>query len=345
MAVSTRFRAVLLVLALTSAAPKAFAQGSADLGNAAAADERAAARAAATAGFKAYSDGRYADAMTLFAKAESLLHAPPHLLYYARSSVKLGKLVQANEAYLKILRETLPADAPKAFVEAQTAAAAEQPKVEQSLPRLTIVVTGNEAKQAQVTVNGVEVPQALIGIPAPHDPGDLELEAIAPGWRSKKEKLTLKEGERQTVKLTLDVRDVTAKPKVFETTPTPSAPKTGLKVAGWVSVVIGVAGLGAGTYFLVDNRNNREAANALCTLPNGVCPSAQRSAIESYDSTANTDAILSWITYGVGGAAVVAGAVMLILSRGGSEAAAPPPKTAEVHPWIGFGSVGLAGSF
>jgi tetratricopeptide (TPR) repeat protein len=343
MAVSPRFQAVLLLLASTSLAPRAFAQGSADLGNAAAADERAAARAAATSGFKAYSDGRYADAMTLFAKAEALVHAPPHLLYYARASAKLGKLVQANEAYLKILRETLPADAPKAFVEAQTAAAAEQPKVDQSLPRLTIVVTGNEAKQAQVTVNGAEVPQALLGIAAPHDPGDLELEAVAPGWRSKKEKLTLKEGERQTIKLALDIRDETAKPSALMAAPTP-APKTGLKIAGWITVAVGAAGLGVGTYFLVDNRNNRDAANALCTLPNGVCPSSQRSAIESYDSAANTSAILSWIGYGVGGAAVVMGAVMLVLSRGGSEAAAPP-KAAEVHPWFGLGSAGLSGSF
>jgi tetratricopeptide (TPR) repeat protein len=343
MGMSPRVRAVLLLVALTTVAPTVAAQ-STDLGNAAAADARAAARAAATSGFRAYSEGRYADAMTLFAKAQALVHAPTHLLYYARSSAKLGKLVQANEAYLKILRESLPPNAPKAFVDAQAAAQTEQPQVDQRLPRLTIVVTGNESKQAKVTVNGVEVSQALLGIAAPHDPGDLELEAVAPGWRSRKTTITLKESDHQTVKLALDVRDATAAPaSALAAAPEPRASKTGLKVAGWITVALGVGGLGAGTYFVVDNRNNRDAANALCNLPNGVCPSSQRAAVESFDSAANTSEVLAWVSYGVGGAAVVAGAVMLILSRGGSEA--PPAKTAEVHPWLGFGSAGLAGSF
>lgn len=343
MAVSLRFRAGLLVLALGSFESHALAQTQ-NLGNETADDARAGARAAATAGVRAMNEGRWADAMTLFAKAEALVHAPPHLLYFARASVKLGKLVQANEAYVKIMRETLPSNAPKAFVDAQAAAAEEQPKVEQSLPRLTVVVEGDKASEAHVTVNGEAFPQALIGIPAPHDPGDLVLEAVAPGWRSKKEKLTLKEGERQTVKLKLSIQDATAMPAPLEPTPEPAAPKTGLKVGGWITVGIGVVGLGAGTYFLIDNRNNREAANALCNLPNNVCPSSQRSTIQSYDSTANTSEILSWIGYGVGGAGVVLGVVMLVLSRRGSSEAAPP-KAAVVHPWFGLGSVGLSGSF
>ncbi len=344
MGLSLRFRAGLLVLALASFESQALAQRP-GLGDATADDNRAGARAAATAGIRAMNEGRWSDAMTLFAKAEALVHAPPHLLYFARASVKLGKLVQANEAYLKIMREALPANAPKAFVEAQTAAQEEQPKVEQSLPRLTIVVEGDKASEARVTVNGEEVPAALVGIPAPHDPGDLELEAVAPGYRSEKAKLTLKEGERQTVKLTLSIKDVTAMPAPLQPTPPPAAPKTGLKVGGWITVGIGVVGLGLGTYFLIDNRNNRQAANALCNLPNNVCPSSQRSTIESYDSAANTSEILSWVGYGVGAVGVVAGVIMLVASRGSSEAPAPPKTGVTVHPWFGLGSAGLSGSF
>lgn len=306
-------------------------------------DARAAARSTATEGLRAFQEERWADAATLFNHAEALLHAPTHLLYYARASVKLGKLVQANEAYLKILRETLPPNAPRAFVDAQAAATAEQPKVEQSLPHLTITVEGQNAKDAQVTVNGAEIPQALIGISAPHDPGDLTIEAIAPGWRSQKATLTLKEGARENVTLKLTIQDATAMPKIASTA---RPAKSGLRAVGWISVIIGAGALGVGTYFMIDNRNNRDAANALCNLPNGVCPSSQRATIEAYDSAANTSAIVSWITYSAGAAFAGAGVIMLIASlRGGSEAPAPAKSGLAVHPWFGFGSVGLSGSF
>src|SRR3954451_11899470 len=83
-------------------------------------EDRAGARAAATEGAKAMEEGRYEQAIDLFTRAESLVHAPPHLVYMARSYVKLGKLVRASETYLKVTRETLPSNAPKAFTDAQT---------------------------------------------------------------------------------------------------------------------------------------------------------------------------------------------------------------------------------
>src|SRR5258706_10178573 len=75
-------------------------------------EERAGARAAATQGADAFSQNRYADALDLFARAESLVHSPSHLLYMARSLEKLGKLVRARETYLKITRERLEPTAP-----------------------------------------------------------------------------------------------------------------------------------------------------------------------------------------------------------------------------------------
>lgn len=344
MDVSLRFQTVLLLVAVAVFAPRAIAQSPRGLGDATADDARAAARTTATAGVRAMNEGRWSDAMALFARAEALVHAPPHLLYFARASAKLGKLVQANEAYLKILRETLAPTAPKAFVDAQAAAAAEQPAVEQRLPRLTIVVQGTRAHEAHVTVNGTEVPNALVGIAAPHDPGGLVLQAVAPGWKSDTAKVTLREGARETVKLVLSIPVAVATTSAPPPAPAPPAPKTGLRVAGWISVAIGVAGLGAGTYFVVDSQGNRDAASALCTLPNNLCPPAQRSTIEAHDSAAKTSAILAWVGYGVGGAAVVVGSVMLLLSRGRSEPAAAP-KTGAVQPWFGPGSAGVSGTF
>ncbi|HEX9621815.1 MAG TPA: tetratricopeptide repeat protein, partial [Polyangiaceae bacterium] len=85
----------------------------------------AGARAAATEGAKAFQEGRWQDAVDLFTRAESLVHAPPHLLFLARAQVKLGRLVAARELYNKILREPLAGDAPPAFLTAREAAEAE----------------------------------------------------------------------------------------------------------------------------------------------------------------------------------------------------------------------------
>ena len=66
-------------------------------------EARAGARSLATEGATAFSDGRFKDAVELFSKAESLVHAPPHLLFIARASTKLGQFVKAREAYEKAI--------------------------------------------------------------------------------------------------------------------------------------------------------------------------------------------------------------------------------------------------
>src|SRR5688572_12247306 len=85
-------------------------------------EQRAAARSLATEGATAFNEGRYQDAVDMFTKAESLLHAPPHLLFLARSHAKLGQLVKAREAYMKVVKETLPPNASPAFRNAQSSA-------------------------------------------------------------------------------------------------------------------------------------------------------------------------------------------------------------------------------
>src|SRR5512146_2478764 len=63
-------------------------------------EERVGARAAAVEGAKAFSEKRWADAIDFFKRAESLVHAPPHLLYMARAQAQIGQLVEARENLL-----------------------------------------------------------------------------------------------------------------------------------------------------------------------------------------------------------------------------------------------------
>ncbi len=63
--------------------------------------ERASARAAAIAGGEAFQAGDFKRSLDLFRRAESLPHSPVHELYAARSLVRLGRLVEAREQYMK----------------------------------------------------------------------------------------------------------------------------------------------------------------------------------------------------------------------------------------------------
>jgi len=76
---------VVTVAAVLTSAGAAQAQEGADDEN------RAAARSAAVAGATAMNEGRFAEAADLFTRAEALVHAPTHLLYLARTQVKLGR--------------------------------------------------------------------------------------------------------------------------------------------------------------------------------------------------------------------------------------------------------------
>src|SRR5688572_9853786 len=100
-------------------------------------EQRASARSLATEGATAFNEARWKEAVDLFTRAESLVHAPPHLLFLARAHTKLGQFVKAREAYLKIVKETLAPNAPRAFRDAQVSAEQELKEIEPRIGSLT----------------------------------------------------------------------------------------------------------------------------------------------------------------------------------------------------------------
>src|SRR5450432_244359 len=165
-------------------------------------DDRAGARVAATEGVKASNEKRWADAADLFARAESLVHSPVHLLYLARAQDKLGKLVKARENYNRIIRERLTAEAPDAFRQAQTAAQQEVGGVEGRLAAITVKLDG-EKGAVTVTMDGEKVPPALVGLPLPVDPGSHTFQAAGADLKSDPVTVNVAEGGRDAITLTV----------------------------------------------------------------------------------------------------------------------------------------------
>ncbi len=133
--------------------------------------DREAARALATRGYELFESKDYTHAIESFEKAESRIHAPPHLLYIARSQAKLGKLLAAKGTYTRILGEKLPDGAPMPFRDAQTSARSELGEVDVLIPSIELTLTGAGAAGASIQLDDQPFPASAIGQNYPADPG------------------------------------------------------------------------------------------------------------------------------------------------------------------------------
>ena len=327
-------------------------------------EQRAGARSLATEGAAAFNDARYKDAVDLFTKAESLMHAPPHLLYVARAHTKLGQFVKAREAYLRVTKEQLAPNAPQAFREAQTTAQKELNAINPKIGSLEIKVEGAEAaKDLSIKIDGNPVAAVLVGVPQPIDPGEHRIEASATGFRAQPQTVRLGDGEKASTVLKLEV-DPNATPAAGAPQGAPAAAgaapaaapvrdtsvsmdttrsgSSGMRIGSYVAFGVGAVGLGLGTVFLLKAGSKSSDADALCNLPDGACPLNKKAEIEALDDEAKSAATISVVGFAVGGVGIAAGVVMLLMSGGKSESAAARPV---VYPWVAGNSAGFAGRF
>jgi hypothetical protein len=323
-------------------------------------EERASARALGQQGVQAMAEKRWADAADLFQRADAVVHAPPFVLYLARADVQLGKLVTAQETYRRLVREKLPPDAPKAFAAAQADGAKELQALEPRIPSINIQLTG--AASAAVTMDGQNVPAALVGVAHPIDPGEHSFQATSAGMASQVVTVTVKEGSSQTVSLELRPTTVagatpgaagapSASPAPGATEPAPGeshAPSSSLRIAGYSALGLAAAGITVGVVLALQSHQKASDSKALC--PGGTCSAADAQAsqalhsqMDSLNGQATTFGQLSVTSFVVGGVAAAGGVALLLLQ--GHEAPAQSSARAPVRAWIGPGAAGVAGEF
>lgn len=319
--------------------------------------DRAAARSAADAGADAFDQAQYERAIELFERAEQLVHAPTHVLFIARSLAKLGRLVEAHEAYMKILNEQLAADAPKAFKSARSQAEDEVGSVEARLAHVTVTVRGQGATTAALHIDQADVPSAEQGIPIPMDPGEHVFSAHAGGLQSDERTLMLREGAKVSVELTLhdpaaSVAETPTGSTSAETTE-PHADHSGAKhgistrrVVAYTSLGIGAAGVGVGTYFLVSWAHFRGRATdkaAACSEADSCSDPVETNAQGDLDK-ANRNATWAIVSYSVAAAGLGTGIVLLATEPHAATARARLPIR-NFRIAAGLGSVTAFGEF
>jgi hypothetical protein len=292
------------------------------------------ARALAHEGYEAQKRGQYAEAADRFQRAEALVHAPTLELGLARAEVGLGKLVEAHETYRRIVREELVPGAPAPFAKAVDDARRELTAIEPRLAWITIDVPGPSPSSVRVSVDGVSLPAAVLGIKRASDPGEHRLRATAPGFAPAERTFTVAEGE--TVAISVPATPLPEAPAPVSEArpehPSPPAAPTSTpfgKSLGIAALSIGVAGLVAGSVTGVLALNKHASLSNGC--PNGHCAPGESSQVSLYDTLA-TVSTASFVTGAVG---LVTGVTLLLTT----------PKAAPITVYAGFLRAGVAGSF
>jgi hypothetical protein len=185
---------------LTFSAPRiAHAQGAGQVSD----SDRAAARELYIEGVKLQEQGKFADALEKFQRAQSVFSAPTHLLHIAECQAALGHLVESAETYRTLVRTPLPAGSPNAFVQAQQQGSAELTQVEPRIPTLKIQVKPENTQNLSVQFDGQPMSAALVGVPRPANPGEHHIVVFAPGYGKSEQKITLKEKEQKELPIVL----------------------------------------------------------------------------------------------------------------------------------------------
>jgi hypothetical protein len=314
----------LLALGLALAGSDALAQSDGD---------RATARAMAEEGQAALDRKDFETAVDRFRRADALVHAPTLLVALARAQTGLGKLVAAQEAYSRILREGVPAGSPPVWAKALDTAQKELDALSPRIPTLTILVKGSDSPQ--VKLDGASVAVAAIGIKRPVDPGKHVIVVTAEGMSTAEATVTVAERGAETV--TLQITPVAGKavpatppPPRLESPPA-AAPRAEkgppLKTIGIAALAAGGAGLvlGAVTGGLAIGKHSTLASAKERTQAD----------VDGYHLLGT----LSTAGFAAGGVLAAGGVVLVAV---GSRRRGPATG---FSPWIGPGQVGATGRF
>lgn len=310
----------------------------------------AAARALGVEGVRAADAGDCNEAIDKLTRAEKLHHAVSTLARLGECQVTTGKLVEGTENLQKAIRETLPSNAPEAFVAAQERARKVLADAKPKIARLKIAVAAPPGTQLIVKVDGENVPAANLNTNRMVNPGEHVVEASAPGFLKATSKVKVAEGGSDSVAFTLEA-DPNA-PKVDPGAPAgaaggtvgadhPASPaRERSHVPAYVAGGVGIVGLAVGAGFGFAAMSAKSDLDKSCTT-NKACPASSSDKLDS----AKTYGTLSTVGFVVGAVGAVAAVTLYFVDFGGANGASTAKAGGRLGAYVGPGSAGLRGSF
>jgi hypothetical protein len=290
------------------------------------AEEKATAEAVFEEGMRLIKQGNFAEACPKFELSQRVEPAVGTMLYLAECYERTNRTASS----WALFREAASLAETSGQLERMKTAQARAARLEPRLAWLTIDVAKDAVVPGlQIRRNGVLVSPELSGTATPVDPGEVLVEASAPGRLPYSTKVKVPVKGRVSVPVPAlqaapDAAPIpataavapadTAKAEPVATTPqaplTPSAPARPATVEKpspipWIVGGVGVVALGVGTVFGLKAISNADDARENC--PNGLCndEAGQKAADD-----AHTQATISNVAFVLGGAAVATGVVL-----------------------------------
>lgn len=291
--------------------------------------DRATARALAREGYEAEKRGQYGIAADRFGRAEALVHAPTLLLGLARAQTGLGKLVEAQEIYERIIREPLAPNAPPPFEKAVEDAKHERADLVPRIAWITIVVSG--AASPDVVLDDASAPAATLGVRRACNPGEHWVKVTAKGFAPAERTFIVAEGSEQIISIPMEALPPAPEP-VAVPVATPRRAVHGMPMQTELAIGafgVGAAGLLAGGAAGIWVLARHGSLSDECPL--GQCSPSESGAVHTYRTVAN----LSTAALAVGGVGAAAG-VALVLTT---------PKGPTITAYAGLLCGGVAGRF
>jgi serine/threonine-protein kinase len=299
------------------------------------AERRATAEALFDRALELMKQGRFADACPLLEQSQRTDEGVGTLLYLGECYERAGRTASAWATF----REAASAAEAAGHTERATQGRERAERLHAQLSHLTIEVAQPNQTLAGFSVarSGTLVPAVLWGTAAPVDPGDYEITASAPGYRSyrsavhvgadavyakvsvpalEREPSAEKQPRERLQRSYPAASPVAASPPARATEAAEADPSSSTSTWGWVLSGVGLAAVGAGSYFGLRAIDRNDQALALCPMDN-VC--GDPAGVMLTDD-ARRAATFSNIAFGVGAAALAGGVALLIAGSGSGSA-------------------------
>ncbi len=241
----------------------------------------------------------YEGALKSLKAAHSIMNVPTTGLDYALALEAVGQIIEARIRGPRGDPHAPRSGEPEAFADARASATVLAERLAGRVAAVVLTVKGlPSGVEPALTIDGVALPTATIGLPRKVDPGAHTLAARAPGFATVEKRVELRDGATLPVELTFGAAGAApeprtspppAKPPITKGTaappprakplvrsevksevppPPPSEPRR-VPTWAWISGGIGVVALGASVGFAVDYGSVRSSVTGAC--PGDVC--------------------------------------------------------------------------
>lgn len=254
-------------------------------------------------------------ALEAFRAAHAIMNVPTTGLELGKTQAQLGQIVEARDTLLSVVRIPVVPGEPDKYPQAREEAKKLADQLEPKLASLKIVLThAPSGATPKVSIDGVEIHSATIGVVRKHNPGKHEVVVVV-GKVEKTESVELAEGE--TKEVTFDLAPADAPPEKppedpHDKPPEPKAPPPPEKP----SYTLAWIGFGAGAAFLVGGSVTgllafSKAGQAKEGCVDGKCPPSTHDALDA----SRTFGTISTISFGLALAGGVVGVIGLVTAK------------------------------